>query len=654
MRPAAIAFAAAGFIASAAAAALVANFAVVKLEQATERLTKTALVASGQSWAEVRADGTLVILTGTAPDEKKRIQALDSVSAVVSSSRIKNLTEVAESVPVTAPDFALEILRNGTDISLIGITPDMGNDNPIHDALGTIDHMSLIDMQEPTEWEAPEGWASALDFGAQVVTGVERAKISIVPGAVTVIAVVKSDAEKNLLAQKLRSQKPDDVTLEMEITAPRPIFSPYSLTFVKTPESATLLCQALTPEGAAKIAEAAQANGVSGPVDCEIGLGAPTDNWADVAVTAMNAVAEMGAGSLEMQDSGITLVSPEGFDPATFNRIADGLESALPDAYILHRVLTRKPLAEGEQNRPTFTARRPSEGPVMLSGVSIDGISRQTLESYAEALFGFKQVRDKTEIAEFAPHGWTAHQLVALDVLALLDEGEVSISEEEVAVTGKGQTPDLQTAIKTRLEEGFGADARFSINVEQLAPVAVEPDVPDPKICEADIKALLEKNRILFPPSSAVIEPESEKVISEIAKVLNRCNTAWFEIGGHTDSQGREEMNRNLSQARADAVLDALLARNLLLGPLTAVGYGESQPIGDNETEAGRLQNRRIEFKLREGDPATAAAEEAAQKAAEEAAAEAAIIPDRPLRRPENLKILETDFTPTEETNGQN
>ena len=71
-----------------------------------------------------------------------------------------------------------------------------------------------------------------------------------------------------------------------------------------------------------------------------------------------------------------------------------------------------------------------------------------------------------------------------------------------------------------------------------------------------------------------------------------------MKLAGHTDSQGREEMNRALSQGRADAVLDALLAQNLLLGAITAKGYGEAEPISDNGSDEGRAANRRIEFKL--------------------------------------------------------
>ena len=71
-----------------------------------------------------------------------------------------------------------------------------------------------------------------------------------------------------------------------------------------------------------------------------------------------------------------------------------------------------------------------------------------------------------------------------------------------------------------------------------------------------------------------------------------------MEIAGHTDSQGREEMNQSLSQSRAEAVLQALMARRVLTSNLSAKGYGESRPIADNDTEDGREENRRIEFTI--------------------------------------------------------
>ena len=71
-----------------------------------------------------------------------------------------------------------------------------------------------------------------------------------------------------------------------------------------------------------------------------------------------------------------------------------------------------------------------------------------------------------------------------------------------------------------------------------------------------------------------------------------------LEIAGHTDSQGREEMNLQLSQSRATAVLIELQRRKVLTSNYVAKGYGEVQPIAGNDTEEGREINRRIEFKL--------------------------------------------------------
>ncbi|MBC7145649.1 MAG: OmpA family protein [Thioclava marina] len=76
-----------------------------------------------------------------------------------------------------------------------------------------------------------------------------------------------------------------------------------------------------------------------------------------------------------------------------------------------------------------------------------------------------------------------------------------------------------------------------------------------------------------------------------------------MEVAGYTDNQGREEMNLQLSQERAQAVIRGLLDRGILIGNLVAKGYGEDQPIASNDTEEGREENRRIEFVLLDETP---------------------------------------------------
>ena len=145
-----------------------------------------------------------------------------------------------------------------------------------------------------------------------------------------------------------------------------------------------------------------------------------------------------------------------------------------------------------------------------------------------------------------------------------------------------------------KLAEGveYRIDVSYS---EALDPLAA---LPTPEECVAAINVAANANKITFGPGSADIESDALPTIDAIAELLRDCQTVEIEIGGHTDSQGRESMNQQLSQARADAVLNAIMSRRVLTSNLSARGYGESQPIADNGTEDGREANRRIEFKL--------------------------------------------------------
>jgi OOP family OmpA-OmpF porin len=127
-------------------------------------------------------------------------------------------------------------------------------------------------------------------------------------------------------------------------------------------------------------------------------------------------------------------------------------------------------------------------------------------------------------------------------------------------------------------------------------------------------------HKIDFEPGSAQIARDTAGTLDGIAEEMRQCSDFPMEVGGHTDSQGREEMNLELSQKRAAAVVAALRERRVLTGNLTALGYGETVPIGDNETEAGREANRRIEFRLVKPEVA----------AAGEGAAEAAVVVNTP------------------------
>ena len=103
---------------------------------------------------------------------------------------------------------------------------------------------------------------------------------------------------------------------------------------------------------------------------------------------------------------------------------------------------------------------------------------------------------------------------------------------------------------------------------------------------------------IFFDVSKATLRDESTSELERLAKLLNDIPTLKIEISGHTDSKGADDYNKKLSDNRAKAVVDYLISKGIFTERLTYKGYGKDQPIASNDTEDGRQQNRRTEFKV--------------------------------------------------------
>ena len=103
-------------------------------------------------------------------------------------------------------------------------------------------------------------------------------------------------------------------------------------------------------------------------------------------------------------------------------------------------------------------------------------------------------------------------------------------------------------------------------------------------------------NNILFETGKATLKPESMEEIQKVADYMKKNPSARFEVQGHTDNSGSDKVNDPLSQERAEAVVKALEGLGVDPFNLRPVGKGSHEPVADNGTEAGRAQNRRVEF----------------------------------------------------------
>ncbi len=135
-------------------------------------------------------------------------------------------------------------------------------------------------------------------------------------------------------------------------------------------------------------------------------------------------------------------------------------------------------------------------------------------------------------------------------------------------------------------------------SAEEPAEIEVETASLDVVACEQSIAALLVDSKIEFATGSAQITPQSAPLLDQLGQAVEACNVD-ITVEGHTDSTGSASLNDGLSLSRANAVRDALIVRGIPAARIVAEGYGASRPVASNETQDGRNQNRRIEFRVR-------------------------------------------------------
>jgi OOP family OmpA-OmpF porin len=480
-------------------------------------------------------------------------------------------------------------------------------------------------MLDEGDYPVPTGWRAALGFGIEALSLLENSKISVAADEVTVTAITESTEARSRLEEELRARIPDGLDVSLEISAPRPVITPFTLRVIKDARGLRFdACSAATEEGRARILAAATRAGLQGRASCLIGLGVPSPNWAAAAEVAIEKLGQLDAGNITFSDADVTLIADETVPQEAFDRVAGELKAELPAVFSLRAILPEPPETDASgapKAAPEFIATRDAEGLVELRGRLKDELMQSAVTSFAKAQFGSDSVYTATRHDEDLPDGWPIRVLAGLAAMAELKTGQLKVQPDSIVLSGETGNPNAQDVMARVLSDRLGGDDQnYTLDityVEQLDPQAA---LPTPQECVARIQEAIDARKITFSPGSIDIDGESLPTVDKIAVLLDDCSEVKMEIGGHTDSQGREQMNQALSQARADAVLNALIARQVLTGNLTARGYGETQPIADNDTEEGRELNRRIEFKLLE--PADADAESDTESDANSGAAE--------------------------------
>ncbi len=121
--------------------------------------------------------------------------------------------------------------------------------------------------------------------------------------------------------------------------------------------------------------------------------------------------------------------------------------------------------------------------------------------------------------------------------------------------------------------------------------------VAETKRTEEGLVAKL-KSDILFDTGKATLKPAAKENLKEMAEIMIKYPENILTIKGYTDAVGSTQLNAALSKKRAAAVKETLVAYQLPTTTITTEGLGEASPVGDNQTDAGRKQNRRVEIEV--------------------------------------------------------
>jgi outer membrane protein OmpA-like peptidoglycan-associated protein len=184
----------------------------------------------------------------------------------------------------------------------------------------------------------------------------------------------------------------------------------------------------------------------------------------------------------------------------------------------------------------------------------------------------------------------TATQMALGPDIKLVDKLEVVANPEEVIPAAVQPTQAPETTVAALPSTTIAAVVNTTI--------AAEPAVEETAAVEAValINETIALQGITFRTGSFELTAEGRAVVDEIAVTLAANPTVNVAISGHTDNVGDPALNTSLSQQRADAVLLALVSKGIDVGRMTSEGFGDTKPIADNATSAGRAENRRIEF----------------------------------------------------------
>ncbi len=599
-------------------------------------------------------DRSTVILTGFVPTPAIQTTIQELVTAIVPGVTVEDQTELARGAPPDfqlGVEFALRLIANlvsgrvdlsGFEVTVDGLAADsLRYESAIGIAEGGLPPGFIVVGNNIMPPEiSPYVWSVTVSEAVTVLSGyapservssaLEAEAIAVMGGALvenrTVLAsgqpetfqlmanqilhfasllgsgdLVLTDNRLSIAGRArspeaydeilalLAAEQPAGLVIEFQEIAPS-VAEAYVLEVIRSANGVELI--GFMPNEDARAEVLAEAHALFGEGQTEdrlqIADGAPRMDWIGAAKFALGQVAGLSGGSARISDFAYALTGAAATSES-YEVLRAQLAATLPASLVLNNVLLTAPVASPYR----YTAAVGPES-VTLTGVVPSPELRELFSAAAAVRFADVGVTDETRVASGNPAGFEQAILAGLQAISRLEAGRFELVDLTVSVSGvapyEGAIARIEEQLRSALPEGFALTSTLTATPAQSQVTAA--------VCQELLIAELGEGGIKFNEGSAAIAPESEGKLDRLIAILGRCPDATIEIGGHTDSGGTTARNQALSQIRAEAVVEYLEGAGIAADRLSAVGYGEADPIASNDTEEGRAQNRRIEFTI--------------------------------------------------------
>lgn len=552
--------------------------------------------------------------------------------------------ELAEStlVPPAVSPYRWSVSKHASGITIRGHVPSVeAREQVISDANRIFATTDIVDLQVLASGD-PAQSSQARTLLQNLVARLDAGQGNMVDQTVSIAGRVNDTQVAKALEADLLSQLPQGYTgstnimvpavaASVEETAPV-VASPFIWEITKAPEGVTISGNVTSPEVAAATVELAKMNLNVAEVsdNQQIANGAP-QRIVEAREFIIRQLRVFDSGTGRVTDTTVTLKGQlknnnlAGLvERAIKQQLPEGYTGSVDLSYPTSEKITATALVVKPPVADPFrwsVSKLPS-GVTVLGNVSSESIRAANIDLIKSRL-GVEELTDKQSVARGAPDDIDEVIRLLINQVRFLEAGQGNIIGNIVSVTGKARNQNIRNLIDRtvtgRLPQGFtgttnivfpksevkqGSAPRFVVNdpePEAETQPAVEPAPElegEAAVCQQNIVNAVDGRNIKFETARAIIEADSRRIVDDVIKAAKECPEVRFQIGGHTDSRGRESYNQSLSETRARSVVRYMVNAGIDPERVTARGFGEASPVADNDTSEGRAKNRRIEFKV--------------------------------------------------------